>query len=46
VREIVAFLDRYQGPSWTADEVYLIRSTLNRQPRYETLETWKLGAAA
>jgi RNA 2',3'-cyclic 3'-phosphodiesterase len=46
VREIVAFLDRYQGPSWTADEIYLIRSTLNRQPRYETLETWKLGAAA
>lgn len=42
VREIVATLDRYQGPDWTAEEIYLIRSTLSRQPRYETLKTWKL----
>jgi 2'-5' RNA ligase len=46
VREIVARLDRYQGPGWTVEEIYLIRSTLNRRPRYETLETWKLGPAA
>lgn len=42
VREIVASLDGYQGPGWIVDEIYLIRSTLDRQPRYETLETWKL----
>ena len=46
VREIVARLDRYQGPGWTVEEIYLIRSTLNGRPRYETLETWKLGPAA
>jgi RNA 2',3'-cyclic 3'-phosphodiesterase len=46
VREIVARLDRYQGPGWTVEEIYLIRSTLDRQPRYETLETWKLRSAA
>jgi 2'-5' RNA ligase len=46
VREIVDRLDRYQGPRWTAEEIYLIRSTLSGQPRYETLETWKLGSAA
>jgi RNA 2',3'-cyclic 3'-phosphodiesterase len=46
VREIVARLDRYQGPGWTVDEIYLIRSTLGGQPRYETLETWKLRSAA
>ena len=42
VREIVDRLDGYQGPGWTAQEIYLIRSTLDGQPRYETLETWKL----
>jgi 2'-5' RNA ligase len=46
VREIVARLDCYRGPGWTVEEIYLIRSTLNGQPRYETLETWKLGSAA
>ena len=42
VREIVARLGGHQGPSWTVEEIYLIRSTLGGQPRYETLETWKL----
>jgi len=46
VREIVARLDCYRGPGWTVEEIYLIRSTLHRRPRYETLETWKLGPAA
>ena len=46
VREIVARLDRYQGPGWTVREIYLIRSTLDRRPRYETLETWQLRPAA
>ncbi len=42
VREIVDRLDGYQGPGWTVQEIYLIRSTPDGQPRYETLETWKL----
>ena len=42
VREIVAILGRYRGPGWTVEEIYLIRSTLDGQPRYESLETWKL----
>ena len=46
VREIVARLDGYRGPGWTVEEIYLIRSTLDGQPRYETLETWKLRPAA
>jgi RNA 2',3'-cyclic 3'-phosphodiesterase len=46
VRDIVARLDCYQGPGWTVEEIYLIRSTLNGQPRYETLETWRLRSAA
>ena len=46
VREIVARLDCYRGPGWTVEEIHLIRSTLHRRPRYETLETWKLRSAA
>jgi RNA 2',3'-cyclic 3'-phosphodiesterase len=42
VREIVATLGRYRGPGWTVGEIYLIRSRLDRQPRYEILQTWKL----
>ena len=44
VREIVDRLDGYQGPGWTVEEIYLIRSTLDGRPRYETLETWKLAS--
>jgi 2'-5' RNA ligase len=43
VRPIVDDLSEYQGPAWTAEEIYLIRSTLGGQPRYETLGTWKLS---
>ena len=47
VREIVTTLGRYQGPGWTVEEIYLIRSTLDgHHPRYETLETWKLRPVA
>jgi 2'-5' RNA ligase len=46
VRDIVARLDGYQGPGWTVREIYLIRSVLNGQPRYQTLETWPLRPAA
>jgi RNA 2',3'-cyclic 3'-phosphodiesterase len=42
VREIVATLGRYRGPDWTVEEIYLIRSMLGGQPRYQTLKTWKL----
>jgi RNA 2',3'-cyclic 3'-phosphodiesterase len=42
VRAIVDDLSGYQGPTWTAEEIYLIRSTLGGHPRYETLGTWKL----
>jgi 2'-5' RNA ligase len=44
VRSIVDDLSGYQGPAWTVEEIYLIRSTLGGQPRYETLGTWKLKA--
>jgi RNA 2',3'-cyclic 3'-phosphodiesterase len=44
-RAIVAALSGYQGPSWTVEEIYLVRSTLDgAQPCYETQETWKLGS--
>jgi 2'-5' RNA ligase len=46
VGSIVAGLEGYQGPSWTAEEIYLIRSRLSGHPRYETLGTWKLRAHA
>ena len=43
---IVESLEGYQGPEWTAEEIYLIRSMLGGAqgggPRYETLGTWKL----
>lgn len=42
VRSIVASLEGYQGPQWTVEEIYLIRSRPGGQPRYETLGTWKL----
>jgi 2'-5' RNA ligase len=45
VRPIIAGLADYQGPAWTAEEIYLIRSTLGGHPRYETLESWKMRAS-
>jgi 2'-5' RNA ligase len=42
VREILAALGRYRGPDWTVEEIYLVRSTLDGGPRYETLQTCKL----
>jgi len=50
VRAVVASLEGYQGPAWTAAEIYLIRSLLpsvpGAGPRYETLGTWKLRPPA
>ena len=45
VGSIVSDLSGYQGPTWAAEEIYLIRSTLGGQePRYEAVGTWKLKA--
>jgi hypothetical protein len=58
VRELVEDLKEHAGPLWTAREIYLIRSYLpgtghngtgrrgNGRPRYETLGSWPLRAAA
>jgi 2'-5' RNA ligase len=46
VRSIVADLSGYEGPAWTAEEIYLIRSTPGGEPRFQTLGTWKLKTAA
>jgi 2'-5' RNA ligase len=43
VRSILDDLSGYQGPTWTVEEIYLIRSTPGGQPRYEALGTWKLS---
>jgi RNA 2',3'-cyclic 3'-phosphodiesterase len=42
VEQIVADLDGYEGPSWAAEEIYLIRSRLTGQPRFETLGAYRL----
>jgi len=44
VEQIVTELAGYAGPSWVAEEMHLIRSRLNGQPRFETLGTYKLRA--
>lgn len=43
VAQIVAGLEGYGGPSWWAEEIYLIRSRPNGVPRFETLGTYKLN---
>lgn len=42
VRPIVTALAGYQGPSWDADAIFLIRSHLGPDPHYETLGSWPL----
>ena len=46
VTELVAALDGFQGQSWTADRVHLVRSRLGaiEQPRYTSLASWPLRA--
>jgi 2'-5' RNA ligase len=46
VRTLVATLAGFAGTGWTAREIYLIRSRLQQQPRYETLGAWPLLAPA
>jgi RNA 2',3'-cyclic 3'-phosphodiesterase len=47
VTELVAALAGYQGQTWTADRIHLVRSRLGatEQPRYVTLGSWPLRAA-
>ena len=45
VRTLVATLAGFAGTPWTAGEIYLIRSRLQEQPRYETLGAWPLAHA-
>jgi RNA 2',3'-cyclic 3'-phosphodiesterase len=47
VTELVAALEGYQGPSWPADHIHLVRSRLGatEYPRYTTLGSWPLRPA-
>jgi len=47
VTELVTALAGYQGASWTADRIHLVRSRLGAtdQPRYATLGSWPLRPA-
>jgi RNA 2',3'-cyclic 3'-phosphodiesterase len=42
VRPLVDTLSGFQGTGWVAREIYLIRSHLGAQTRYETLGAWPL----
>lgn len=42
VRPLVEQLSTYEGPSWTASEIHLVRSHLGPSPWYETLVSWPL----
>ncbi len=44
LRLVVAELERYEGPSWRADRVHLVRSVLGPSPQYDDVETWALEA--
>jgi RNA 2',3'-cyclic 3'-phosphodiesterase len=46
VQTLVATLGGFEGTPWMASEIYLIRSRLQDQPRYETLGAWPMLAAA
>jgi 2'-5' RNA ligase len=46
VQTLVATLGGFAGTPWTASEIYLIRSRLQDQPRYETLGAWPMLASA
>jgi RNA 2',3'-cyclic 3'-phosphodiesterase len=45
VTELVAGLEGYRGPAWTADRIHLVHSRLgaSEQPRYTTLASWPLS---
>src|SRR4051812_5699867 len=41
---LVAALSSYAGPSWSADELHLVRSHLGPSVRHEVVSSWPLGA--
>jgi 2'-5' RNA ligase len=43
LRDAVAVLSPYAGPTWTAAELRLVRSHLGPPTTHETLTTWALG---
>ena len=43
LRDLVATLGAYRGPSWRAERIELIESHLGGQPRYTTIGGWPLG---
>jgi 2'-5' RNA ligase len=43
VSDRLAALWAYGGPSWTASSLRLVRSTLGRSARHDTLAKWPLG---
>lgn len=43
LRALVASLAPFEGSTWTADTIHLVRSHLGRAVRYETLTTWSMG---
>lgn len=45
-RPAVAELAAYDGPSWVADSVHLVRSTLGPAPTYDEVVSWSLPAGA
>lgn len=46
LREVVASLTSYQGPTWTASELHLVRSHLGAKTVHERIGTWRLGLHA
>jgi 2'-5' RNA ligase len=46
VRDLIAELDGYAGPTWTASELVLMRSHLGPPLRHEPLGRWSLGDLA
>src|SRR3954447_18141682 len=43
VREVVDQLSSYDGPTWTASELHLVRSHLGAKTVHERIGTWTLG---
>ena len=43
MRSVVEELRGYEGPSWTASEIVLMRSHLGADAHYEALARWPLG---
>jgi 2'-5' RNA ligase len=41
-RPAVTELASYEGPSWVADSVHLVRSTLGPAPTYDDVASWRL----